>query len=288
MDRVEPTGPDTTREGFGWQVRSGRPGVMSRLHQHDEIEINLVHSGAVVYLRRGQIQRLEEGQVGVFWGATPHRLLSCEPDTWLSWVTLPSSAFQRFVLPAALKAAVWRGELLTGPQQPVTAELFAQWERDPATIDHAAIAELEAEAWLRRFALHARRPDAASHEPTEIPGAGALNHALRLAWRLQQDFAQPLRVQTLAAEVGLHPHYLSGQFRKVFGVSMRQYLLGCRLAHAQALLISTDLSVLSVAFESGFGSSSRFFAAFEERHGCTPRAYRQRHRHGTAPREPQG
>ncbi len=266
------------REGFGWQVRTGAPGVMAQLHQHDEIEINLVYRGAITYLRRGQIHRLEGGQVGVFWGATPHRLLSCEEGTHLSWITLPSISFQRFGLPSTLKQAIWGGALLIDQQQPVTAEVFAQWEHDPESPEYAAIAQLEVEAWLRRFALRARSHDTAPPEATGDTVSSALNHALRLAWRLQQEFMQPLRVQALAAEFNLHPHYLSGQFRKVFGMSMRQYLLRCRLAHAQALLISTDLSVLSVALESGFGSTSRFFSAFEERHHCSPRVYRQRHR----------
>ncbi len=273
--RVPP--PESRREGFGWRVWSGEPLQMPHAHQHDEIEINLVRHGALEYLWGGTLHRLEAGQVGLFWGARPHRLLSATPGSVLSWLTLPSTRFQRFALPVALREAVWSGKLLVAGEQAMTAALFEQWEHDPAGQEHQATAELEVQAWLRRFALRAEVPDVHSHS-TNRAGVTAWEHALSLARRIQQDFAQPLRVQTVAVELGLHPNYVTGVFRQVFGVGLREYLTQCRLAQAQHLLITSELSVLDVALESGFGSSSRFFAVFNERHGCSPRTYRKAHR----------
>ncbi|GGR01306.1 helix-turn-helix domain-containing protein [Deinococcus ruber] len=268
--------PELRREGFGWRVWSGPALCMPHAHQHDEIEINVVRSGVLEYLWGGEVHRLEAGQVGLFWGARPHRLLSASPGSVLSWLTLPTTRFQRFVLPAALREAVWSGKLLVASEQAMTAALFDQWQHDPADEEHQVTAELEVQAWLRRFALRAQVPAAA--RLADRTGGAAWDHALSLARRIQQDFAQPLQVQSLAAELGLHPNYVSGVFRKVFGVSLREYLMRCRLAQAQHLLIASELSVLDVALESGFGSTSRFFAAFAERHGCSPRAYRTAHR----------
>ena len=271
--------PAPRREGFGWRVWSGEPLNMPHAHQHDEIEINLVRSGALDYLWGGALYRLEAGQVGVFWGARPHRLLRAAPGSVVSWLTLPSVRFQRFALPEALREAVWSGQLLVAGEQAMTAALFGQWEQDPADPEHQLTAELEVQAWLRRFALRAEVP-AAHSRARDRAGGAAWEQALSLARRIQRDFTEPLRVQTLAAELRLHPNYVAGIFRQVFGVSPRAYLIQCRLAQAQHLLITTDLSVLDVALESGFGSSSRFFAAFRERHGCSPRAYRNAHQHG--------
>ncbi|CAA9276906.1 MAG: hypothetical protein AVDCRST_MAG93-2941, partial [uncultured Chloroflexia bacterium] len=45
-------------------------------------------------------------------------------------------------------------------------------------------------------------------------------------------------------------------------------------AHAQRLLVTGDASVLDIAFDSGFESTSRFYAAFKQACGCSPGAYR--------------
>ena len=262
---------------------------MAQAHQHDEIEINLLARGSLTYLRAGELRTLRAGQAAVFWGASPHRLLRCSDDCQMTWLTLPTPAFLRFDLPAWLSSAVWSGELLLAEVQPGWEGQFGGWASDPQNREHALIQELELHAWLRRFALYAR-PFLAQVTPTQTPGrapepsagtatAGAGQaHALALARRLQQDHARPLRIAELAAGLGLHPHYLSGVFRQTFGVAPQEYLARCRLAQAQALLIATDLSVTEVALESGFSSSSRFFAAFARRHGCSPRAFRQAHR----------
>ncbi|WP_407541787.1 helix-turn-helix domain-containing protein (plasmid) [Deinococcus radiomollis] len=271
--------PAPQREGFGWRVWSGEPLNMPHAHQHDEIEINLVRSGALEYLWGGTLYRLEAGQVGLFWGARPHRLLSAAPGSVVSWLTLPSARFQRFALPESLREAVWSGQLLVSGEQAMIAALFAQWELDPADPEHQLTAELEVQAWLRRFARRAEVP-AAGSRAGERAGGAAWEQALALARRIQQGFAEPLRVQTLAAELRLHPNYVSGIFRQVFGIGPQAYLTRCRLAQAQHLLISSELSVLDVALESGFGSSSRFFAVFRERHGCSPRVYRKAHQSG--------
>lgn len=256
---------------------------MAQAHQHDEIEINLLMRGSLTYLRAGELRTLVAGQAAVFWGASPHRLLNCSSDCQLTWLTVPTQAFLRFEVPDWLRSAVWSGRLLLAGVQPSWEGQFSGRASDPQDREHALIQELELHAWLRRFALHAqtlqddsgRSPETAAI--TGTAGAGQA-HALALARRLQQDHARPLRIAALAAELGVHPHYLSGVFRVIFGVSPREYLTRCRLAQAQALLIASDLSVTEVALEGGFPSSSRFFAAFGQRHGCSPRVFRQAHR----------
>ena len=63
-------------------------------------------------------------------------------------------------------------------------------------------------------------------------------------------------------------------FRKVIGVTIGEYLTRRRLSHAHAMLVSTDAKVATVAFDSGFGSVSRFYAVFGDSLGKTPSQYR--------------
>ena len=53
----------------------------------------------------------------------------------------------------------------------------------------------------------------------------------------------------------------------------------CRcISHAQRLLAISDQKVLAIALDSGFGSVSRFNAAFKEACGCSPHQYRAEYR----------
>ncbi|TXR57200.1 helix-turn-helix transcriptional regulator [Quadrisphaera setariae] len=53
------------------------------------------------------------------------------------------------------------------------------------------------------------------------------------------------------------------------------YLLGCRLAEARRLLLTTDASTADVAHAAGFGSQSSFYDHFTRQTGTTPAAYRR-------------
>jgi transcriptional regulator GlxA family with amidase domain len=67
-------------------------------------------------------------------------------------------------------------------------------------------------------------------------------------------------------------------FQKTFGTTLMKYVTQHRLSHAQRLLVTTEDSIVNIAFSSGFGSLSRFNEAFRESFGCTPRGYRGLHR----------
>ena len=50
----------------------------------------------------------------------------------------------------------------------------------------------------------------------------------------------------------------------------------CRFLRAQHLLLTTDLTVEEIVYQSGFCNKSGFFKFFRNRFGCTPKAFRRR------------
>lgn len=52
------------------------------------------------------------------------------------------------------------------------------------------------------------------------------------------------------------------------------YKSGIQLAYSKRLLEETELSVLEVALECGYGSVSQFHRAFKNLTGITPKEYR--------------
>ena len=123
-----------------------------------------------------------------------------------------------------------------------------------------------------RLALAQPDGPAGEHAP---PEAGPLRKVSEMARFAAENHAGPLRLADVARHVGLHPKYAMTLFRKHYGITLSTYVTRLRVCQAQYLLLSTDGDVLRIAFETGFGSISRFYEAFKAMTGRTPKQYRQ-------------
>ncbi|HXV85522.1 MAG TPA: AraC family transcriptional regulator [Gemmatimonadales bacterium] len=84
---------------------------------------------------------------------------------------------------------------------------------------------------------------------------------------------RPLRVRDVAADVGVHPVYLTKMFRERFGVSLGSYQRQRRLAWA-ADRLEAGASVAETALAAGFADQAHFTRAFKRYSGRTPARYR--------------
>jgi AraC-like DNA-binding protein/mannose-6-phosphate isomerase-like protein (cupin superfamily) len=110
------------------------------------------------------------------------------------------------------------------------------------------------------------------------PGSDSGDRIARYVLRLKTQFFRQETMRDAARATGLSCRQFSELFRKATGQSWRQHVLGLRLKHATTLLAETDKSVSDVVFESGFDDLSNFHHVFKVTHGCSPLAYRERHR----------
>jgi AraC-like DNA-binding protein len=85
-----------------------------------------------------------------------------------------------------------------------------------------------------------------------------------------------LTLQNLAERCASSPRDLSQAINQTFGIGFPSWVNGFRLGEAQTLLAESDRKVADVAFEVGFNSLSSFNAAFKERIGLTPTAWRKK------------
>ena len=83
-----------------------------------------------------------------------------------------------------------------------------------------------------------------------------------------------ISLKDAAKKVGLTPTYFSSLFHSEVGQSFMSYKSGIQLAYSKRLLEETELSVLEVALECGYGSVSQFHRAFKNLTGITPKEYR--------------
>ncbi|URK87255.1 helix-turn-helix domain-containing protein [Rhizobium sp. RCAM05350] len=155
----------------------------------------------------------------------------------------------------------WREELLSGDEeleQIVREELGARVRR------------LDREGWRD---LREQGSAIASFEHHD---ADRMFHVERMMRFITEHALENISAEDVGRDVGLHPNYAMGIFKRTVGVTINQSIVRHRLDTAQSLLISTDLPITSIAFEAGFGSLSRFYEAFHDRFGTKPGTFRRR------------
>jgi len=258
---------------------------MRRPDHHNEVELNLLESGWLVYLLGGHKVRIEAGRLSLFWAAIPHQIMEYGPDTEYFVATIPFAWFLHCRLPDRLVQPLFQGAVVGERAAPGTAfdlEQFARWELDLRTGKESLknIALLEMESRLRRLALRLPpldSPSARSRRGLTNLDHGRLNKVEHMACCIAQNYTEPLTIDDISREVGLHPNYAMGLFKKTFGTTLIDYLTRHRVSHAQRLLATTDDKIVDVAFSSGFSSISRFNEAFRRACGSSPRDYRKQH-----------
>lgn len=91
---------------------------------------------------------------------------------------------------------------------------------------------------------------------------------------IRRDFAEPLRLQTVAENCGQSLRQLQRKFQSAFGITAQEFLIRTRVVAAARLLEDTDLSSAEVAKRTGFIDASSFAVQFKKRTGVTPTDYR--------------
>src|SRR5215212_2825656 len=87
--------------------------------------------------------------------------------------------------------------------------------------------------------------------------------------------AEDISVDVLARRSLMSPRSFARRFKATTGTTPHAWLLGQRLAAAEALLENSDAPVEEIARLVGFGTAAGLREQFTRRRGVSPRAYRQ-------------
>jgi AraC-like DNA-binding protein len=88
--------------------------------------------------------------------------------------------------------------------------------------------------------------------------------------RLRSDFDKPLRMETVAGELGMSPSAFYSRFKAVTSMSPLQFQKQLRLQEARRLMLSSDLDAASAGFRVGYDDASQFNREYKRFFGAPP------------------
>ena len=91
---------------------------------------------------------------------------------------------------------------------------------------------------------------------------------------LERNYGGDVKLEAVAADIGMSPRNFSRRFKQATGDSPSHYLQRVRMEAAKELLRTTDLTVAEVAYRVGYGDMSYFSKMFGRHVGCLPHSYR--------------
>jgi AraC family transcriptional regulator, regulatory protein of adaptative response / methylated-DNA-[protein]-cysteine methyltransferase len=107
--------------------------------------------------------------------------------------------------------------------------------------------------------------------PRTAPGVDAVARAREY---LERHPSRPIPLAELAAHSGLSTYHLQRSFKRLLGVSPKEYHAALRATSFKARLRAGD-TVSRATYEAGYGSSSRVYEHADRTLGMTPAAYRR-------------
>ena len=104
--------------------------------------------------------------------------------------------------------------------------------------------------------------------------APAAETVQRACSHLEAHLDEPVTLAALGAAVGVSPFHLQRLFKRVTGVSPREYANARRVERLKARLQQGD-GVADATYEAGYGSGSRVYESSDAQLGMTPATYRR-------------
>ncbi len=207
-------------------------------------------------------EALVAGPFLMLWSPQHGHRYGREDAAWChSWIHCDGGTVRRLVAASGLPL-----------DEPITAFDLAGFERCLDGIHREAqvlpdpdpvIVENLLHNLLRVVARDARRRRPAVPEPLLV-----------VRRHLEQAYAEPVALADLARMAGCSVGHFCGAFKRWFGVSAIDYLIGLRMQRARILLGDRNLSVHAVARAVGYEDLHHFSKSFRKRHGKPPSAFR--------------
>lgn len=108
------------------------------------------------------------------------------------------------------------------------------------------------------------------HETTNVQ----LEYVRKVIKYIQLKYNEQIKVETVAAILGLNRSYLARLFKEATGCTIQDYILRCRMKEAERYLSSKEYSIQYISYAVGYSDTFTFSKAFKRYSGMSPSEYR--------------
>jgi len=91
---------------------------------------------------------------------------------------------------------------------------------------------------------------------------------------VSEHYREDIRLEDMAALVGMAPSAFSRFFRQRTGRTVVDYIIDIRLGNAARMLVDTTQNISEICYSCGFNNLSNFNRVFKAKRGYTPRDFR--------------
>ncbi|HCG35183.1 MAG TPA: hypothetical protein DER23_02455 [Clostridiales bacterium] len=261
------------------------PAVAALAHIHDLIELLYCLDGSFKAFLNGIEYRLEKGCLLLIKSQEIHhifaesaelnRYIVLKIDPRFLCIPIQSSFESKFALPFTMNGK--GGKRLYAAQEVNEAKLgWLIHELHHELTWRTYGYELAVRAHISRLFLWILRYWEANGVSLGCEVSDHLRTALsRCINNINEKYKENLTARDMADRFNISYSYFSRMFKRLTGRSFCQYLNSIRIAEAEKLLVTTDMTITAIAMETGFCDTCHLIVKFKEEKGTTPMGFRK-------------
>jgi AraC-like DNA-binding protein len=230
--------------------------------QDNSVVLQYTIKGLVRFNYKGEERQVPAGHAYIFPShMEPRWKTKDDPDYHLFWVNISGAGlYEHWQLLRDVHGPAIAMDL-DGPVMQACKKMIALHEQG-ADLSTEALA---IHAFVMALYQHCEQGQAEKLQPVQR----ALQHILRYPFHAHS-------LKEIAKDHGVSREHLARVFTEELGESPGTWLREQRYDRAMQLLISTNIPIKDIVFQSGFGSVDSFARLMQIRHQCTPTNYRLR------------
>ena len=250
-------------------------------HDHDFLEIVYVKSGSAEQWIDDQQYKLSRGDLLFINYGSTHAIgehsenfeyynVSFKPDLITERIINRDNAFDLLSLTALGELCGERGGKITfygderGLIELILADMVAEYKGNKP--EGRAVLESYMTVLVAKITRRLRL--------CEESRSARLDMWDKLSGYISENLDKKLTLSAIAKQCFYNPSYFSRAFKERFGMTLVDYIARERASLAAQLLAETDMTVVRVADECGFGDKTALYRAFSKLYGKTPSDYR--------------
>ncbi len=243
-------------------------------HWHPELEINTAFEGASRFFINGRIEDVTPDNIVLINSREIHSSIPFFPKGGIcvTGVTIQISYdFLKKVIPDYDKCYFKLTETAGQKISQLLEEMNKQCEnQDVLYIDIQAIRQICDIVYILATECCTKR------EIFKETGAESLQRFEQVLEYVHENYSSVLRTSEVAERFFFSKEYFCRLFKKNTGVTFNQYVMECRVMHAEKMLRETNARISEIAQEVGYSDEASFITQFKKYYSETPGNYRKK------------